>query len=133
MDRTELRGRWVEALRSGRYEQHRGGLRSRWGAYCCLGVAAEVAGEEFWRDPSTGLCYLDGDDGPWYGLLPRRVVDALGLRGPAGELAAPVEVRGVERGDLASMNDSGSTFREIADFVEGNPGLVFAGETGRGQ
>ena len=34
--------RWVEALRSGNYEQGKGRLKSLTGQYCCLGVYCEL-------------------------------------------------------------------------------------------
>lgn len=35
---------WIEALRSGKYKQGTGRLRSNDDCYCCLGVLCEVAG-----------------------------------------------------------------------------------------
>lgn len=39
----ELKAKWVEALRSGKYKQGRSRLKHA-GRHCCLGVLCEVAG-----------------------------------------------------------------------------------------
>lgn len=43
---AELKAKWVSALRSGQYQQHRDGTLydRKTGAYCCLGVLAQVSG-----------------------------------------------------------------------------------------
>jgi hypothetical protein len=43
---TELKQKWVEALRSGEYRQIRGRLNDYDNGYCCLGVLCKVAGYE---------------------------------------------------------------------------------------
>ena len=49
---TEIKQKWVEALRSGKYKQHHGSLfnQSRT-AHCCLGVLRDVTGSsECWNE-----------------------------------------------------------------------------------
>lgn len=41
--------KWVEALRSGKFQQTNGALRDLDG-YCCLGVACEVSGLGYWAN-----------------------------------------------------------------------------------
>lgn len=41
---TELKLKWVEALRSGKYKQGKQRFKSADDTYCCLGVLADVAG-----------------------------------------------------------------------------------------
>jgi len=70
--------KWVDALKSGEYEQTVGALRNEWG-YCCLGVACDVAiknglnviveeveGEDVSYDGS--LAYLPESVSGWLGL-----------------------------------------------------------------
>ena len=38
---------WVDALRSGKYQQARGALKTG-DAYCCLGVACDISGLGTW-------------------------------------------------------------------------------------
>ena len=45
---AEIKARWVEALRSGRYLPGRRALHQD-GAYCCLGVLCEVVGGGEWE------------------------------------------------------------------------------------
>lgn len=127
-DKHELRKRWVEALRSGQYEQARGCLKSNDG-YCCLGVAAEVAGKAFQKSSVPGYEWGLASDHGWLSLsfLSYEVCEAYGLRGPVGDLIERVDLSPSRRGfiSLGQMNDQGYTFAEIADFIEQNPGRVF--------
>lgn len=42
----EIKGKWIEALRSGRYVQYRGALHSfNRNEHCCLGVLWDVCGQ----------------------------------------------------------------------------------------
>lgn len=103
MDR-ELVKEWVAALRSGEYEQGRAFLRSQENAYCCLGVACDIAlqGEEW-----------EFQDGRWVtkegyaGHLPVKLWDRLGVSWD-------------RESTLIHMNDSGKSFPEIADWIETN-------------
>jgi len=57
----EIKARWVDALRSGDYEQGRGTLR-RGDRFCCLGVLTDLAvGAGVLEDPE-----LYGLDGTYY-------------------------------------------------------------------
>lgn len=102
---AEFKAQWLKALRSGDYEQAKHGLcaRSAQGAsYCCLGVAHEVQhGEEAWKDR-----YPD-DDEAW-------LYDVEG----DSALYVPPGLTGDDADTLAGMNDNGSTFLEIADYIE---------------
>lgn len=67
----ELKAKWVEALRGGKYAQGRGRL-FRHGEYCCLGVLCDLAGLEINPDTGNGVvgAPLGEDDyGPIYKLL----------------------------------------------------------------
>ena len=96
--------KWVEALRSGKYEQVTGALRSGDG-FCCLGVACELAIE-------SGVDIRRTDDYHAYTrvvpnrLLPPVVGEWLRLKGSEADWR------------LANKNDGGSTFAEIADLIE---------------
>lgn len=49
----ELKEKWLEALRSGKYEQGQGRLACE-GHFCCLGVLVEVAQAWHANDPTHG-------------------------------------------------------------------------------
>ena len=96
----ELKARWVEALRSGRYKQGKNYLFED-GRYCCLGVLQKI---------------LTGKEPPlrWGGLdsIPEQMRFL-------EEHAKHLELL------LANMNDGkgdflgkGQTFAEIADYIE---------------
>ena len=82
---------WVDALRSGKYEQGKEILK-RDGKYCCLGVLCDI------------LCYDSSS---------RHTI-----RDQWGESAY---IGCVTQSLLAGMNDDGKTFEEIADYIELKP------------
>jgi hypothetical protein len=98
--KPKLKEKWVKALRSGRYKQTTGVLSehdsSGREANCCLGVLCRVARlrKDNWRD--WGLL-SDFDSG--YALL---------------------EEHDFNEQPLASLNDEGKSFSEIADYIEEN-------------
>ena len=123
----EIKTRWLEALLSGKYQQGAGYLRSQDAltetadSYCCLGVLCELAVED-------GIIESGRDGGHsafWYGdkpsefpgggtwskhYLPDAVSEWADIDG-LGNLAKPGK-------SLADLNDTGSTFEEIAAVIE---------------
>lgn len=93
----ELLERWVKALRSGKYKQHRGALIATEDGpgtpiigYCCLGVLQAI-------EPS-----LEPDTGKLASHDMRRVIGGH-----------------IDQYTLVAMNDAmGKTFPEIADYIE---------------
>lgn len=106
MDPT-VKALWVKALRSRKYKQGRGSLRSADQGYCCLGVLCDVIDPTAWSSPSRGHYYHE-----WRGMFV--TLDARVVRG----LTQPVICF------LATHNDAGGQghwgFRKIADWVEDN-------------
>lgn len=89
--------RWIQALRSGKFEQCQGNLHmvdAEYGPrYCCLGVLGAICGIKR---------HSDGDE-----LL--EIEDAIDI--------------GLEHAmqtNLAAMNDNGDSFSKIADFIQEN-------------
>lgn len=113
---TELKERWTTALRSGEYKQGRSVLRDDSDRYCCLGVLANICGLQWipaGGDYATPVRNADGYSRQWISgseLLPPPVKAAL------NQLH---EHRRVEVA-LADMNDSGSKFPAIADWIDHN-------------
>lgn len=106
--------KWVDALRSGEYDQTRNYLRTDDG-YCCLGVACEVAIENGVRLKAV---YKDGlwEYARNSEVLPPSVQRWLGLAADDGAYA---------RWTLAEKNDEGRPFDEIADVIESEPEGLF--------
>lgn len=107
---------WIEALRSGEYEQTVGTLHNDEG-FCCLGVLCDLAYKEgaVTRTRIDDKCYGYGTRLE-VGVLPPEVVSWAGM-----EDDNPVVT---EDGDgnlfsLSELNDAeGWTFGEIADIIE---------------
>lgn len=113
--------KWLDALRSGEYEQGYNYLQ-RDGKFCCLGVACEVFEVPKVGEASSRAVFIA--DGTAFGTtstVPVAVKRTLGLRDLRGTFMA-----GSPLSSLASMNDSTKfTFSEIADIIEANPSSVF--------
>lgn len=106
--------KWVEALRSGKYEQGIGAL-CKDGRYCCLGVAVEVA-----RDNGVACDEIRDTDESLGGVF-ATVREWVGLADCAGDFS-----KSNFSTSLASVNDNGKSFAEIADIVESQPKGLFA-------
>jgi hypothetical protein len=113
---NDLAKRWVEALRSGKYKQGRGVLRTSDNAFCCLGVLADVYNPEYWSS-DTEVVSVNFHDNPvgkceayiYAGSGSEMIDDALWEEVTAGALHS------VDVTDLADANDSGATFEEIVE------------------
>jgi hypothetical protein len=130
-----LKPKWVEALRSGDYEQIEGFLCAD-GKYCCLGVLCDVQGRDYivtedsrYSDDTEQYedvelrSYDFGEDErkDRYDaiMLPIRYLEEVGI---------PTDVWEGEGGNgdddvahlLAKWNDNGKSFNEIADWIERN-------------
>lgn len=94
---TEIKRKWVEALRSGEYMQAQGKLR-RSDGYCCLGVLCDVTGIELDE-------YGTPENQKWDGFYESLMGEHIGRE---------------QRDVLMDMNDGGAPFTEIADYIEAN-------------
>lgn len=110
---SQIKQRWIEALRSGQYKQGEGCLREA-DKYCCLGVLTDLyiketgkewskAGDSHYLSSNT---YYFADSSA---TLPRPVQEWAGLNSyDPHVLGAP----------LSHWNDTGSSFEDIALFIE---------------
>lgn len=95
--------RWTAALRSGEYQQHQGALcDTTMSRHCCLGVYADLFGFAYSPDLDSLLSDVDAAEDDDVFLLLRR----------EKEEGWDVEDH------LASLNDLGWSFAEIADEIE---------------
>ena len=108
---SEIKKKWVEALRSGKYKQGFSRLKYNNGEdvrYCCLGVLCEISGRGSWNENNI---YVTPTAAEKLGL-PLEVIQWAGL---AGDDADPYI--GVEHASV--WNDSrGHSFEQIADLIE---------------
>ncbi len=111
----EIKKKWVEALRSGKYKQGKKVLRSGNEKFCCLGVLCDLlVPRSEWTVESTGW-----DDERFYyridgigGGLSERIMNMAGITvyNEYGHI-----------GKLIKANDvDNKSFNEIADYIETN-------------
>jgi hypothetical protein len=108
----KLRRQWIAALRSGKFKQGTGFLKKD-GGYCCLGVLCEVAGVPSRRVAKGSHTYTF--EGQIY-FPPLSVMHMVGLKTENGAVDEGQE-------NLVLLNETGSTFKEIATFIENNPSM----------
>lgn len=126
---------WVEALRSGEYEQTMGVLCrvSEEGekSYCCLGVACEVYRKEvggLGTSVDGTLVRFGGKKRGEVAVLPERVRDWLGLATSSGHTG---KCDGLANIALTSYNDHhGWSFKKIAAHIERRPKGLFEKKDG---
>ena len=106
----EIKRRWIEALRSGQYKQGKSCLRGLDDTFCCLGVLTDLYVQEHgkkWIQSSNFNCNFFTFDGEG-GVLPRSVIKWAGIY-----YENPV----IGDFNLATFNDQGKSFTEIADLI----------------
>lgn len=99
----EWKAKWLEALRSGRYEQGQGYLKNKKNKFCCLGVLCDLVDPTKWAYTYSAMSYEESRT--W---LPYSIKDMTRL------------VQMLVEDQLASMNDQGISFKEIANYIEEN-------------
>ena len=117
--KSDIKQLWIDALRSGEYEQGQYALKHH-DTYCCLGVLCDLAVKE-------GICKEREVEGSSDHLF--------GVPGDYDPAILPIVVRkwaGLEYGDpdvkteegdattLSEMNDQSYSFSEIADAIDAN-------------
>jgi hypothetical protein len=120
--KPNIKQQWLDALRSGKYDQGKGCLQDSRGRFCCLGVLTDLYSEE--------------KNIPWHqyaGIdIDRFGIHAFPIAGQNSAeenyLTPSVQDWADENNTLArmtqvtlsEMNDNGSTFSEIANWIEKN-------------
>lgn len=121
----EIKARWVSALRSGEFLQGGGALKKYYPArgaseHCCLGVYCELAAAagHATQEPYTPHREFVAEE---QNLM--KFKDLIGV----GDAGFPTDLLmgwgGLDLQSahlLASMNDEGKSFAEIADWIEAN-------------
>lgn len=107
---AQLKAKWVEALRSGKYRQARSALidnHPMGKAFCCLGVLCDVLGTQWDGEDEQGL--LNGVEvrNPSGSYLSKPILNLVKLDDPTQKI-------------LATKNDGGQSFTKIADYIEAN-------------
>ena len=119
---TDVKLKWIAALRSGEYKQGNGKLRTEDNKYCCLGVLSDLYNKE------TGKGQWLEDDGNAYSFKTNESVYSsslctLDVMKWAGIDSSACFVDGLDpkiyrARTLAYLNDNGTSFKEIAKIIE---------------
>ena len=123
--KADIAKKWIKALRSGKFKQAKHKLKrvdSRGGeSHCCLGVLCELyqqAHKRKLRERTRGIVSeFAGKDA----TLPPSVMRWAGMRTDLGEIAHhPCPDNAFALLTLAKLNDTGSSFKQIAKVIEKN-------------
>jgi hypothetical protein len=105
----DAKKRWLDALRSGKYKQGRLFLRTNESEFCCLGVLCDVLSKSGWAiDETRNHFTYVGPNG------------CLGTACLPEDVAYNTQISRAQETVLASKNDEGLPFQEIADYIEVN-------------
>lgn len=112
--KKEIKKLWVEALRSGEYNQGHSRLKNG-NEYCCLGVLCDLhrkseQGDDWGAEQTFKDCYMGKEEFP-----PAEVLDWAGLSDEDPTITD--DDKGINM-SLSSMNDRGRSFKYIADLIE---------------
>jgi hypothetical protein len=117
----QIKQRWIEALRSGKYLQDRGVLRSvQTDGFCCLGVLCDLyiqdhSNVKWEQDLEGGRYSISGENG----VLPSNVMTWAGLTDTNPKVKVPgADDTGYCGSSLAGLNDMGRSFEKIAQVIE---------------
>ena len=106
-----IKQKWLDALRSGQYEQTRANLRNKHG-FCCLGVLCDLYVKEY---TDVNWVYQDSR----YQLINNKATLPYEVREWAKlKESNPLVKSGDGLTSLAELNDGGKTFNEIAQVIE---------------
>lgn len=118
--RPEIKAAWLEALRSGDYQQTKSILRGHDNTFCCLGVLCDLAAKDGmgeWDasiDPEA-VVFIESENHFENASFPAYTT----LRWALGVSPSVVLTNTINSyNGLAKLNDTGSTFNEIADRIE---------------
>lgn len=118
--RKDIMEKWTAALRSGEYKQGTERLNDKsLGAYCCLGVLCELAPDDV-RDQHAAEYARTNDE-----YLTSIIMKWADIKHPHGGLPKPYKKKtdpwtGTYSKDLTVLNDSGLSFKQIANIIERN-------------
>jgi hypothetical protein len=105
----QIKQKWLNALRSGEYQQTQERLRKEDG-FCCLGVLCDLYikenNVEWQHNEVDGYLYEKNST-----VLPLSVIEWAGVEDHNPNINNRTET-------LARLNDKGSTFEQIANLIE---------------
>lgn len=119
---ADIKAKWLEALRSGRYQQGRAILRSPDNNFCCLGVLCDIIDPEKWDKTQLNGAIHPGLADVWgVGYCYPDIQLMYNINSDVSEtLNSLDDGRKSVMGIVSSMNDMGRSFAEIATWIEEN-------------
>lgn len=128
--KKEVADLWIAALESGEYKQTQGALQLKYEytnsggkvrpqGHCCLGVLCEIAIKQGLSIPVDRMSHevMVGYDGE-RGVLPKSVMTWAGMQSDTGDIKR--HEKSEDTIILTDQNDSGKTFKEIAQIIRDN-------------
>jgi len=114
--KEDVKNKWVEALRSGKYKQGKRCLRNENDEFCCLGVLCDLYDPNLWGKDNGNEKYRYDNHPYRFSFPPTKVLQWSDMPKYTNDLNISVSL-------LIDMNDhQNKTFNEIADFLEnGSP------------
>ncbi len=123
--KPNVKAKWLEALRSGKYPQGEAALRTRMpngtDSFCCLGVLCDVLSPNEWSPEPAGSKrnLITFQPSPvfmgWSAFLPNRLMQEQFIGAENSGLPHKLQLH------LGSMNDKDhKSFAEIAQWIEEN-------------
>jgi hypothetical protein len=103
--------RWVQAMRSGQYQQGTEALHPNGHSYCCLGVLCDLYRVEQGKGEWVDSLFACGPGDYETAVLPEMVKSWAGMRTSTGSIAGTED-------ELAALNDEGMEFPQLADLIE---------------
>lgn len=114
--------KWVQALESGEYLQGIGHLNINNTNFCCLGVLCELESSKLTKRLCEHRRDILYDNNSCF--LPDILYNLYGFMSRQGDFKGNV---GMDC-SLASLNDNGVSFKEIAQIIRDDPSNVFTKE-----
>lgn len=110
----KLKTKWVKALRSGKYKQGKGVLRTVDNKFCCLGVLVDVMNKKAWsKDTGISSVLIKGKEANVECYQAKMQTTSLDRA-----TMARIGLVAQQQGHLISMNDDGKRFTTIAAYIE---------------
>jgi len=126
--KPEVKVKWLEALRSGHYDQGSGWLRGEDNTFCCLGVLCDVydkqvvanGGKSEWKHSTWSSIRKGFIESNFTAVPPDEVMEwaTENYLQPDGKTLGPSFDYSGGDNCLTSDNDNGKSFNEIANIIE---------------
>lgn len=105
---SDVKAKWVAALRGGNYKQTRQCLRKNENSFCCLGVLCDILHPEGWSSRE-----VDDEDIYTFTYKTDFRLGSLPI-----DLLKEVNLDEFEEQHLIELNDDGTSFSDIASYIE---------------